>query len=436
MLAPTHLMQQLDALRHETTCGFVRLREPFRVASMLGWLASQPLYPRIYWHARGQDRPEYVALGAVHELTDSHGLNALCERTARTETDSPRYFGGLAFDPTTEGWPGFGPCRMVLPRIELVRRGEDLCLCLNLWLEPGKREAELDAAASALQQLQPELPLPTLPAVSFERHDTPDFATWQSLVEQVTSAEFQAHTPKVVLSRASRLQTNIALDPWQLLDKWRARAQDCFHFGFQFSPDSAFVSCSPERLYRREARHLFTEAVAGTIRRTGDPHTDHALAAELMADSKNRWENRVVHTDILTRLTPLALHTQQAEPRILQLRLLQHIKCDIEAELHPDVADWQLLSALHPTPAVGGAPRETALDFIRRFEPYERGWYAGACGLLSRDTCEFSVGIRSALLDAESITLFAGAGIVAGSEPYAEWDELDNKISNALSLLQ
>ena len=141
------------------------------------------------------------------------------------------------------------------------------------------------------------------------------------------------------------------------------------------------------------------------------------------------------HADILSRLAPLTTDATLTEPRILKLRLLQHLKCDIEAELKPGVCDWQLLAALHPTPAVGGAPREAALAFIREFEPYDRGWYAGACGMLSRETSEFSVAIRSARITARGISLFAGAGIVAGSEPAAEWAELDNKIANVLSLL-
>ncbi|MEW7867223.1 isochorismate synthase [Aeromonas diversa] len=435
MLAPTHLMQQLDALRHEATCGFVRLRVPTRVDSFLGWLSSQPLYPRIYWHARGDDRPEYAALGCIHEIRDPARLHALCDQTALPGADSPRYFGGLAFDPDGEGWPGFGPCRLILPRIELVRRGEEVSLCLNLLLCEDEREQEIARAEAALQMLCPERPLPPLAGGGYRRSDTPDFATWRSLVERVTDTDFQTHTPKVVLSRASRLETARPVDPWQMLESWRARAQDCFHFGFQFDPAQAFISCSPERLYRREGDHLFTEALAGTIRRSGDEATDSALARELLSDDKNRLENRLVHADILSRLAPLAKQTSLTEPRILKLRLLQHIKCDIEAELHAGVNDWQLLAALHPTPAVGGAPREAAIDFIRRHEPYRRGWYAGACGMLSRDTSEFSVAIRSALLDADSVTLFAGAGIVAGSEPSAEWAELDNKIGNVLSLL-
>ena len=442
MLAQTHLKQQLDALRHSTVSGFVRLRVAAHVDVFPGWLAAQTLYPRIYWHARGQQSPEYVALGAIHELTRPEDIQRVCDLAGTASEDSPRYYGGLAFDPDLPGWQGFGPCRFVLPRIELVRRGECTSLCLNLGLparEEGHAfEAELCAAEAALDALQPEAPLPALQKRPWQRQDLPGPAQWQTLVEQVTAPDFQARTPKVVLSRESLLQSeahDAPLCPWSLLTQWARHAQECFHFGFQFSPEQSFISCSPERLYRREKGHLFTEALAGTIRRSGDEATDAALAAELLADSKNRLENRLVHADILSRLAPLTTDATLTEPRILKLRLLQHLKCDIEAELKPGVCDWQLLAALHPTPAVGGAPREAALAFIRECEPHDRGWYAGACGMLSRETSEFSVAIRSARIRGPRISLFAGAGIVAGSEPAAEWAELDNKIANVLSLL-
>ncbi|MEH8120368.1 isochorismate synthase [Aeromonas veronii] len=438
MLAQTHIKQQLDALRHSNVSGFVRLRVAIEIRSFLGWLAAQTLYPRIYWHARGQSSPEYVALGAIQELTAPEDIRQVCSNTAEPHDDSPRYYGGLAFDPTQPGWQGFGACRFVLPRIELVRRGECVSLCLNLWLTGDNLEQELHTAETALDALQPEAPLPPLQKQRWHRHDCPGPERWQTLVERVTAPDFQASTPKVVLSRESVLTSQHdagQINPWAMLDQWANHAQDCFHFGFQFSPEQAFIACSPERLYRREDRHLFTEALAGTIRRSGDEVTDEALATELLTDSKNRLENRLVHADILSRLAPLAHDATLTEPRILKLRLLQHLKCDIEAELKPGVCDWQLLDALHPTPAVGGAPREAALAFIREFEPYDRGWYAGACGMLSRETSEFSVAIRSARIQPGSVTLFAGAGIVAGSEPVAEWAELDNKIANVLSLL-
>jgi len=136
MLAQTHIKQQLDALRHSNVSGFVRLR---------------------------------VAIEIRANASQHHD-------------DSPRYYGGLAFDPAQSGWQGFGPCRFVLPRIELVRRGECVSLCLNLWLDENNLEAELQAAEAALDALRPEAPLPALQKQPWQRQDCPGPAQWQTLV--------------------------------------------------------------------------------------------------------------------------------------------------------------------------------------------------------------------------------------------------------------
>ena len=107
MLAQTHLKQQLDALRHSTVSGFVRLRVAANVDLFPGWLAAQTLYPRIYWQARGPKSPEYVALGAIHELTRPEDIQRVCDLANTSSEDSPRYYGGLAFDPAQPGWQGF-----------------------------------------------------------------------------------------------------------------------------------------------------------------------------------------------------------------------------------------------------------------------------------------------------------------------------------------
>ena len=112
MLAQTRLIRKLDSLLQTDLTGFVRLREPIDITSFLGWLKGQTLYPRIYWHARGQQSPEYVALGAIHELTRPEDIQRVCDLAGTASEDSPRYYGGLAFDPDLPGWQGFGPCQI------------------------------------------------------------------------------------------------------------------------------------------------------------------------------------------------------------------------------------------------------------------------------------------------------------------------------------
>ena len=248
----------------------------------------------------------------------------------------------------------------MLPRIELVRRGECVTLCLNLWLPEqtcsDAFEAELQAAAAALDALLLEAPLPPQIRHSWQREDCPSQPQWQTLVEQVTAPDFQAHTPRwCCRARAGSPMTVRRSQPTRRPSPLVAAGQlgtarsGLLSLRLPVFARAELYRLLPERLYRREHQHLFTEALAGTIRRSGDEATDAALAAELLADSKNRLENRLVHADILSRLAPLTTDATLTEPRILKLRLLQHLKCDIEAELKPGVCDWQLLEALHPT---------------------------------------------------------------------------------------
>ena len=438
MLAQTRLLERLDSLPDDLI-GFVRLREALDVTSFTGWLKGQTLLPRIYWHARERDR-EFAAIGILHQIDDEAQLATLHNQPRPMAGDWPRYFGGLAFDRMAElapHWHAFGHCRFILPRIELIRHGNQTELVCNLQLpaDATGRAAELALARSALAAIRPEAHLDEIPALEKQREDSPDYPSWQAMVNELTTSQHLAVQPKVVLARESRLQCRQAPNPWDLLAALQPLTPACFHFAFQFEEQNCFIAASPERLYRRHERELESEALAGTIIRTGEAERDAELAAHLFADGKNRLENRLVHADILTRLEGLAESASLSDARILQLRRLQHLKRHIHATLQPEVSDAQLLTALHPTPAVGGTPRRKALAYLREHEPFSRGWYAGACGLISDDVAEFAVAIRCMLLTGDTLRLYAGAGIVAGSEPAAEWQELDDKLANLLGLL-
>lgn len=440
MLAQTKLLDQLDSLPDHLV-GFVRLREAMDVTSFCGWLKGQTLFPRIYWHARERDR-EFATLGILHQITDERELASLHQQPRPAAGSWPRYYGGLAFDRLadlagTPHWQPFGHCRFILPRIELIRYGKQTELVCNLQLpaEANARATELEAARAALRAVGHEAHLDEIAPLEKSRQDSPDYPHWEQMVSELTTHAHLEVQPKVVLARESRLECRNLPNPWDLLAALQPLSPACFHFAFQFTPESCFLAASPERLYRRHERELESEALAGTIIRTGEAERDAELAAHLFADGKNRLENRLVHADILTRLEGLAESASLSEAQILQLRRLQHLKRHIHATLQPEVSDAQLLTALHPTPAVGGTPRRKALAYLREHEPFHRGWYAGACGLISDDVAEFAVAIRCMLLSGSTLRLYAGAGIVAGSEPAAEWQELDDKLANLLGLL-
>lgn len=433
MQAQTRLLEQLATLKDSAPTGFVRLRTPVDVTSLIGWLKAQPLLPRIYWHSRERDR-EFAVIGCIREITRPEALATLSAHGLPAAGSYPRYYGGLAFDyqsDVTNEWQSFGQCRFVLPRIELIRQGNRTELVCNLWFDDNNAEAEINAAEDALNQVQPEQSFSTLPAIHFKAQ-LPSQAEWQQWVQQVTTPESLRVVPKVVLSRQTTFQADAELDAWDILAHWQIAMPACYHTAYQFSKDECFIASSPERLYRRQDHQLFSEALAGSTTRTGDDAQDQELASLLLQDTKNRLENRFVHTDILSRLDGLADKAMVSDLQILPLRHIQHIKREIEATLLLNVSDWQLLQKLHPTPATGGSPRRKALALIRSLEQHQRGWYAGACGFISEDVSEFTVAIRSGLCTKDGLTLYTGAGILQGSEANEEWQELDSKLSSML----
>ena len=125
----------------------------------------------------------------------------------------------------------------------------------------------------------------------------------------------------------------------------------------------------------------------------------------------------------------------EAEPSLVRLRKVQHLKRNIHASLRAGINGVQLLSALQPTAAVAGLPRQESMQFILDNEPFARGWYAGSMGYISHERAEFCVAIRSALVLGDQVQLFAGAGIVPGSVAEHEWAELDKKMSTLLTLI-
>ena len=429
MQAQNQLLEQLDAISTSEMQGFIRLRTPIDVTSLIGWLKAQTLFPKIYWHARERDR-EFAVIGSIHNITTADELATLTGHARPAAGSYPRYYGGIAFDPnqlTAAEWHDFGTCRFVLPRIELIRQGNQTELVCNLWLNEHNHSAELTAARAAISYLQAETTCSIPTSLTTPVH-TPDQDLWSSQIEQVTQPESLQTIPKIVLSRRSDFQINQEESAWDRLSAWQSAMPACFHFGYQFTETSAFIASSPERLYRRAERQFFSEALAGSTPRTGNDTQDAELAELLIQDQKNRLENRFVHTDILTRLDGLADTAVVSDLHVLPLKHIQHMKREIEATLLPETNDWHLLQKLHPTPAVGGTPRRKAMARIRELEPHARGWYAGACGFISENVSEFAVAIRSGLWQSGQLSLYTGAGILQGSVAADEWEELNTKL--------
>ncbi|HEX2181466.1 MAG TPA: chorismate-binding protein, partial [Rubrobacteraceae bacterium] len=178
-------------------------------------------------------------------------------------------------------------------------------------------------------------------------------------------------------------------------------------------------------------RLIESEAVAGTRPRGASEADDAELRDDLLRSEKDKAEHEYVRVGIREALGPLCDELEvEDDVSEMKTKSRRHLVSRVHGVLREGVEDAEVLRALHPTPAVGGYPGEGALQEIRTAEPFDRGWYAGPVGWIGADAAEFAVGIRSGLVRGDSLALFSGAGIVEGSEPEAEWAEIEQKIGD------
>ncbi|GAD02240.1 MULTISPECIES: isochorismate synthase [Agarivorans] len=431
-LTASQFQNAINQLRLLPQQGFQQVCIKLPKLDLLAWLNQQQHTTRGYWKNKRQQQVAFV--GAAKSVLDLEQLQSVCDQLD-PRNNQLRFYGGIAFARQSALWSSFPHRRFILPRFEIRCDGEYTRLFINANFEH-QPELEYQRIEKAFAALKPVQALQHTPLKALSRQDQPSREQWQHLVKQVTSEDFQQHTAKVVLSRQTNLQLNAEINAFSLLQQWQQKERNCYSFLFQFDGVTSFLGCSPERLYSREGSQLVSEALAGTAPRGETSELDTQLGEQLLEDAKNKLENQLVVDDLTRRLKELSLHVRTLDNlELLKLDRVQHLKRRIQARISPALDDRSLLQALHPTPAVGGLPRSSAVQYILKNEGYARGWYAGAVGWLSGAQSEFSVAIRSALVTPQHLSTFAGAGIVAGSQAEQEWQELNHKIATVLQLV-
>jgi menaquinone-specific isochorismate synthase len=388
--------------------------------------------------ARGNRRFEDVAGGCL-------GLNegALREEPLGLPSGAgPIWTGGFAFDPKGAGtspWSSFEPASMTLPEVSLCRQGEDVFLTVNAVVAPGDDASSIATRIeSRLAGLRPD-PLPLLDPHLMERPEIRSVlppGDFEAAVEAATERIAAGEMSKVVLAREVTVEAAAAHDPAAVFGALREQFPSCFCF-CRGTPEAAFLGASPELLIRRSGAGASTVALAGSTRRSSDPAVDDHLGEQLLRSDKNRREQRIVAERIVRKLRPHAVWVETAaEPEVVKVANIQHLATPILAQLAESHSAVELAGILHPTPAVGGEPWPDAESAIDELEQMDRGWYAGPVGWMdATEDGEFCVALRSALLRDREARLFAGVGVVAGSDPAAELEETEVKLQALLPLL-
>ena len=414
---------------------------------------------RVYWRD-GSGGVTFAGMGAALDIF-GYGDNRYrtVERQARElfaqatiETDcalaAPRLFGGFAFSDDfipDVAWSAFHPAHFILPHYQLACYNGESWLTINALIPDGESMAEArvglqEALADRLVMLQNETcqvsenlagPAPEI--------DYPlTYAEWEQMIETARTAFASTALKKVVLSRICQLRSQHAINTDAALAQLEAHYPGCYTFLFEPRPHHAFLGAPPELLVRVSGEGLETMALAGSAPRGATPEEDAANGAGLLASAKDRHEHNLVVEALRRRLTPITRCLEMAdEPELLTLSNIHHLHTPVRGSLRDPQGVLPLVELLHPTPALGGSPRELALAFIQAHEPTLRGWYAAPVGWIDANLDgAFAVAIRSAVVQEKRSWLYAGGGIVPDSIPEKEWEETGWKFKPMLEVLR
>jgi len=418
-----------------------RIEIPVVAMDLLSWLAQQSFTTKIY----GSHQTGLYAIAGVGEALAVSGdtvesYTKIFERLRlylRPEYNHMQFYGGFCFDERNRNreWNSYGAYKFVIPQFEMAAKDGKMIFCCNI-IRHGEGSKTVVKIIDELNQLRWNgAPLKDAPVHLMSRRDTPDYDAWKRNIHEVVSEIQSKACQKVVLARKTSFNFKDVLNPWLIMQQLKTVTPNSYHFCFQFEAKHVFIGASPERLFVRSKNGLETEALAGTRPRGKNDSDDNRLRGELKSSGKDQHEHRLVVDMIKDGLTSLTLKIAVDDQDILSFGNGHHLKTGIKGVLKEDVKDEAIVEALHPTPAVGGVPRQEAMDIIQDLEGFSRGWYAGPIGYVGNDQTEFVVAIRSALVLEHQLIVYAGAGIVEGSTPKGEWEEIEHKIGNFLRVL-
>ena len=397
----------------------------------------------LYWSSR--DKPfRLIGFGQVHRLSSYRGEDypsILSEMETILSRSDPgiKYFGGMRFDPSepvSQEWEHFDCAYFFIPQIEVIRENDSTKLALNYFSGQQAKKvlgnlddliSRVTPRAESKKDLKPKL---------INRLDVPDYEHWNknilAALDSMNRDEFQ----KIVLARKTILKFSEKPNPVSLLNQLIKNSDNAFHFYFKFNNDIAFLGATPELLFKLQDRIINSEAVAGTRPRGASVKEDELLARELQEDDKEIREHRWVSDQVFQSLNEICREVNILEKEsVIKLKNVQHLCSRYSGQIRNNTTMFKIIEALHPTPAVGGYPREKTWHEIHELEGFDRGWYAGPVGWIGEDSAEMSVAIRSALMNNREINIYAGAGIVPGSDPEKEWNEIEKKSLNFTNLL-
>ena len=326
--------------------------------------------------------------------------------------------------------------RITIPRVMFSRAGSHLFVTVSAL---ANADADVAATADDLSSLARRLadearsPTPQAEPSRFLDPGADARDLWAESVTALTDQIASGYPDKVVLARRVGVEAQEAFDTRAVLSRLRERFQECTIFAMR-AGEACFLGATPETLVSLHGDRVRTDCLAGSARRGQTDDEDARIGAELLADEKERREHAFVARGITEALSGVASEVRASgTPTLRRMANVQHLHTPIEARTEEQRHVLELVERLHPTAATAGLPKDAALCLIREQEPFSRGWYAGPIGWIDAEGGgEFAVALRSGLLREDVATLYAGCGIVQGSQPEREWAESEIKLEAML----
>ncbi|KAL3845984.1 hypothetical protein ACJIZ3_003387 [Penstemon smallii] len=462
----------LKSIPPPSDSGIIRIEVPIQQRiEALDWLRCQShnlLLPRCYFS--GRDSTPLIENGDHHSdhktrlvsvaglgssvffrdlspfsLDDWHSI----KRFLSKKCPLIRAYGAIRFDAgykIAPEWKGFGSFYFMVPQVEFNEfEGSSMIAATIAWDNALSRtyeqaiaavEATMWQVSSVVRRLNGSTPS----AVLLHQTHVPDKSSWDSAVKRALELINRKDSKliKVVLARSSRALTTVAIDPLEWLTSLQVEGDNAYQFCLQPPDSPAFIGNTPERLFYRNRLSVCSEALAGTRARGGSEFQDLQIGQDLLSSPKDHHEFSVVRESIRRKLETVCSSTLIEPYKALRkLPRVQHLYSQLTGSLQKEDDEFKILSSLHPTPAVCGDPMEEARSLISEIEMFDRGMYAGPVGWFGGAESEFAVGIRSALVTkGAGALLYAGTGIVEGSDSSMEWQELQLKTSQFTKLMK
>ncbi|OIO59017.1 MAG: hypothetical protein AUJ82_07050 [Verrucomicrobia bacterium CG1_02_43_26] len=354
----------------------------------------------------------------------------------------PHFFTAFTFfdDLESRKENSFAPATVFVPLWQASKTPDSCSVVVNIVVDKDSDIPQLVEKVWAAHKKLSAMNQDTFPlavpeqAEVFQPEEVGGEAYFENAVRTAIIDIEKAKYSKIVLARAVDLKPKKPFNPLVSLNRLRKNFTNCYTLSFSNEQGKNFIAATPEKLLTVSDNEFTTHALAGSAPRGKTGVEDEAYGIALLNSKKDIHEHQLVVDAILQNLANINVSAEKSEqPVLLKLRNVQHIKTSISAYLINGQHILDLVSALHPTPAVGGTPVDVARNSIKEIENFDRGLYAGVIGWFDyKNNGQMLVAIRSALMEEHRARLFAGAGIVQGSDPYKEKAETDMKLQALL----